>query len=158
MSTINDLFKHNIPFHLVHNEYFDIKHNMWVNYASNLLSPCYTNNESTMKSLKPLMYYIASKYRKNKYNIEYEVSFLVTEVFPRDNTINIIGNYGISCYPRDTTIDLGKENLSHTEEDEGKTLLYPFHISILTNVRYINKFDDKNLSFLKYKTPFLLPN
>ena len=156
MSTINNLFKHNIPFHLKANEYFDNNNKMWANYGSNLISPRPTNNESTMKSLKPLMYYIASKYRKNKYNIEYEVSFLVTEFFPHDNTINIIGNYGISCYPCDTTIDLEKENIHYTEEGEGKTLLYPFHISIITNVRYINKFDDKNLNFLKYKTPFTL--
>ena len=77
---------------------------------------------------------------------------MVTEFFPHDNTIKIKGNYGISCYPYDTKIE--KENINYTEEGEGKTLLYPFHISVITNVRYINKFDDKNLNFLKYKTPF----
>ena len=100
------------------------------------------------------MYYIASKYIKNKYNIEHEVSFLVTEFFPHDNTSNIIGNYGISCYPYDTTIDLEKENINSTEEGDEKTFFYPFHISVITNVRYINKFANKNLNFLKYKTPF----
>ena len=78
---------------------------------------------------------------------------MVTEFFPHENTSNIIGNYGISCYPYDT-IDLEKENINYTEEGEGKTLLYPFYISIITKVWYINKFDDKNLNFLKYKTPF----
>ena len=63
MSTINNLFKHNIPFHLKANEYFD-SNKIWANYESNLISPRHINNESTMKSLKPLMYYIASKYIK----------------------------------------------------------------------------------------------
>ena len=105
---INNLFKHNIPFHLKANEYFESNNKMRANYESNLISPHHTNNERTMKSLKPLMYYIASKYRNKKYNIEYEVSFLVTEFFPHDNTINVIGNYRISCYHYDTTIDLEK--------------------------------------------------
>ena len=34
MVNIKNLFKHNIPFHLKANEYFDSNNKMWANYGS----------------------------------------------------------------------------------------------------------------------------
>ena len=96
-----------------------------------------------MKSITPLMYHIASKY-KDGGKTTTECNFMVIALFSDNRMINIIDNYEINCYLYTKTIDLGKIDYS----DE--TRLLPFRISLITNVRYINLNKKKCLN-IKYK-------
>ena len=97
-----------------------------------------------MKSLIPLMYHIASKYKDGEKVTTTEFSFMVITFFPENRMINIIGNYEINCYPYTKTINLRKIDYNN----ERRPL--PFRISLITHVRYIKL--SKNL--FKHKIQF----
>ena len=139
------LFKNNVPFHLHSKEYFG-EHKtceataIWASYETNMIHEPIklgiSNYKDLMNKVKPLIYYIASKYQNTrKWTKKYEISFLVTVFYSNNNHVIVLGDYKLSTYPTETAINITEQKIFYFLENE-KLINDPFYISVMTHADY----------------------